>query len=236
MRARHYVATFGRHPIQLEYLKNPMRTTSTRAQPRPILATTRLAADLDAIVESAGRQNSMWGSARVTDKGINDISEHAGVYCFTMPEFALPEERALILHGRTFGRKSTRAQLRVKYVYEARQFGDQNDLVLYVGKASRLRARIKGHLSVNVRATTNQVLRGLIGGSHTSVSKAALGAALIRMRTHARVHFFEHFHSNESTDFRTLDKAGECLVAERDLLEIKLIAKFAPPFNIKAER
>jgi hypothetical protein len=178
----------------------------------------------------------MWATARLTDKEINDISEDAGVYCFTMPEFALPEERALILHGRTFGGKGSRAQLQIKFTYEAQKFGDNDDLVLYVGKAAGLRARIKGHLSVDTRATTNQVLRGIVGGTHTSVRESSLRRALNSMREHARVHFFEHSLPSESIDFRTLAEAGECLVAERDLLEIKLIAKFAPPFNIKAER
>jgi hypothetical protein len=213
-----------------------MPTRKLQVQPRPILATTRLAADLDAIAKSAGDPSSRWASARLTEEGIDDITELAGVYCFTMPKASLPKKRSLILHGRTFGSRGSRSQLRVEFAYEAQQFGNHSGLVLYVGKAARLRARIKGHLSTHPRATTNQVLRGLVAGSHAKASRISLSNALTTLRAHGQVHFYEHCHPSESRDLRGLDEAGECFVAERDLLEIKLIARFAPPFNIKAER
>ena len=40
----------------------------------------------------------------------------------------------------------------------------------------------------------------------------------------------------ENYDPRSDDEVGESHAADRDLLEIKLIARYAPPFNIKAER
>ena len=209
---------------------------TTKALPQAILATTRLAADLDAIVSSAGCVGSRWQCSALSATDVPGISSSAGVYCFVLPEAALPTERALILHGRTFGKKQARRQIQIRFDYQAIQFAGREELVVYVGKAANLRARIKGHLSTHVRATTNQVLRGLVGGPHTAITSAALERARSVLQKLGSVHLVEHFHPNELIDHRTAAEIGECLVAERDLLEIKLIAKYAPPFNIKAER
>ena len=80
------------------------------------------------------------------------------------------------------------------------------------------------------------MLRGLVGKPHTHVTRAALQVARQTLEAHGSVCYKEHFHPYEAADCRTEDHVGECLVAERDLLEIKLIAAYAPPFNIKAER
>ncbi len=109
-------------------------------------------------------------------------------------------------------------------------------MVVYVGKASNIRARIKLHLSTHPQATTNQVLRGLVGKPHTHITRGVIEAAKQTLQANGSIYYMEHFHPNEATDCRLEDHVGESRVAERDLLEIKLIAAHAPPFNIKAER
>lgn len=210
---------------------------STKTPPQPILATTRLTADLDKIVASAANLDSPWKAVSLRDSDITKITKNAGVYCFVLPESALPRERRLVLHGRTFGSRGARRQLQVHFEYQPRKFAYGEGLVVYVGKAARIRARVKGHLSVNAKATTNQVLRGIVGRPHTLITQALLRTARQVLQEHGSVHYIEHFHHNEANaNYRTAADIGECLVAERDLLEIKLIAAYAPPFNIKAER
>jgi hypothetical protein len=200
----------------------------------PILATTKVAADLDQIVASAGSEHAGWRKA--SPNKLEEIPKKPGVYCFVLPESDLPEARMLILHGRTFGPKGKRRQLQIRYHYSAAEFTKGSGLVVYVGKAVNLHGRIKGHLSVDPKATTNQVLRGLVGKPHTAVDSPALEKAKKHLAGHGTVHYFEHCHADEAKDHAKLDDVGECLVAERDLLELKLIARYAPPFNLKAER
>jgi hypothetical protein len=210
------------------------RVKCDRQHPTPILATTKVGADLDHIVASAGRNDSKWCKASIDDLEV--IPQKPGVYYFVLPESDLPKDRVLILHGRTFGSKGKRRQLQIRFDYSAAILTENSDLVVYVGKAVNLRGRIKGHLSVDPKATTNQVLRGLVGKPHTAVNKAGLIDAKKHLVAHGTVYLFEHSHPDEAKDHATLDDVGESLVAERDLLELKLIARYAPPFNIKAER
>jgi hypothetical protein len=207
---------------------------SDKKHPTPILATTRLTADLDRIVALAGSEDAGWRKASL--KMLKEIPQKPGVYCFVLPENDLPRERVLILHGRTFGSKDKRRQLQIRFHYSADTLTEGSGLVVYVGKAVNLHGRIKGHLSINPKATTNQVLRGLVGKQHSAVDSPALKKAKMRVVGHGVVHYFEHCHADEAKDHVKLDDVGECLVAERDLLELKLIAKYAPPFNLKAER
>jgi len=209
---------------------------SSKPLPRPILATTRLMADLDTIVAAAGTMGSSWKEVALKNSGVDTITQNAGVYCFVLPESALPAARRLILHGRTFGRAGAKRQLYVKFNYQPKKLAGRDDLVVYVGKAGNIRARVKGHLSTDIQATTNQVLRGLVGCARTQITARKLEAARRTLQEYGSVHYVEHAHKNESADYRKSTDIGECLVAERDLLEIKLIAAYAPPFNIKAER
>jgi hypothetical protein len=156
-----------------------------KKRPTPILARTRLAADLDRIVAAAGSEDGGWRQAPLNE--LEKIPQTPGVYCFVLPESDLPPERVLILHGRTFGPKGKRRQLQIRFHYKAAAFTEGSGLVVYVGKAVNLHGRIKGHLSVNPKATTNQVLRGLVGKQHTAVDSPALKEAKKRLGGHGTV-------------------------------------------------
>jgi hypothetical protein len=206
-----------------------------RKHPKPVFATTKVTSDLDRIVASVGNEGSGW--CRASLQNLEGIPDNPGVYCFVLPESDLPKERRLILHGRTFGPKDARRQLQFRFEYSATALTRGSDLVIYVGKASNLRARLKSHRSVNRDATTNQVLRGLVGKPYCDLNTSELEGAWKNLIKHGTVYYFKHAHDDEiKNDPATMDEVGQSSVAERDLLEIKLIAKYAPPFNLKAER
>ena len=174
-----------------------------------ILATTRLVADLDQIIASAAEAESLWKVSRLKESDVGAISTNAGVYCFVLPEIALPRKRRLILYGRTFGKKGARRQLQTSFEYHPKKFARGEDLVVYVGKAANIHARIKGHLSVNTKATTNQVLRGLAAQSRRKPTQVELSRARKRLQKLGSVYYHEHFHENESkADYRTAMKIG----------------------------
>ena len=201
---------------------------------KPILATTRLTQGLDHIVEAAGTSEAKWREASL--QAIHGIPQVPGVYCFVLDEEYLPKERMLILHGRSFRPEGNRSQLQFRFHYTASILKEGSGLVIYVGKASNLHGRMKGHLSVNLESTTNQVLRGLSGKRKADLTAKELTASREKLLKNGKIFFFEHYHKDELEDHDRREDVGESLVAERDLLELKLIAKYAPPFNLKAER
>jgi len=67
--------------------------------------------------------------------------------------------------------------------------------------------------------------------------RSNVATALAHLLAEATIYYYELGHAHEfDSDPSEDDDVGESLTADRDLLEIKLIAKYAPPFNIKAER
>lgn len=197
----------------------------------PTIATTALSPNLDRFVASVGKENSTW--KKISIKNLAEAPSSPGIYIFVFPISKLPKSKIIILHGRTSGKKANKKQIQFRFNYITNPLRKGADGVIYVGKTSNLKKRLKGHLSENVRATTNQVLRGLSGQSSHSVRKNHLHAAKDLLSKWGSVFYLEHSHADEKP---ALKINGQSFVADRDLLEIKLIAKYAPPFNIKAER
>jgi hypothetical protein len=166
---------------------------SVKQHPKPVLATTRLAADLDRIVSAVGNQGMGWRKAPLLRAHLPTISQNPGVYLFLLPRQVLPETRVIILHGRTFGRTSSRRQLQIEFSYQAKLLENSDSMVVYVGKASNIRARIKLHLSTHPQATTNQVLRGLVGKPHTHITRGVLEEAKQTLQANGSIYYMEHF-------------------------------------------
>lgn len=208
---------------------------SQKRPPKPVAGNTKLAHELDAIVDSVGKKGSGWESIDLPN--ISSITDEPGVYLFTLPSDDRHGQGSLILHGRTFGRKKRRRQLRIKFTYSAQKLEGTNRLVLYVGKAANLRSRLKNHLNTRDDSTTSQMLRGIASQAVYHGEEPDVQSALDHIQKVATIYFYTLGHANEQRhDPRGVDDVGESFAADRDLLEIKLIAKFAPPFNIKAER
>jgi hypothetical protein len=90
--------------------------------------------------------------------------------------------------------------------------------VVYVGRTTALLERWRGHLSRGERKDGGQVKFGLVDCGLYNDTDTALRA----LRTHARILYV------------VLPGPANC--ANRDVLEMSLCARFAPPFNIKSER
>jgi hypothetical protein len=91
-------------------------------------------------------------------------------------------------------------------------------MVVYVGKASNLHQRLQGHFGTGATSTLVQVQNGLVE-SETCQDRPS---AISFMLEHAVIVYRE--------------LSGDANVANRDLLELSLVAAFAPPFNVKSER
>ncbi len=90
--------------------------------------------------------------------------------------------------------------------------------VVYVGKTGNLHWRWRGHLGHGQRKDGGQVKFGLVDCQVAP----DLEFALEQLRENARI------------IYTVLDGPDQC--ANRDVLEMSLCARFAPPFNIKSER
>jgi hypothetical protein len=91
--------------------------------------------------------------------------------------------------------------------------------VVYVGRTTNLQRRIKLHLSRGKPKDGGQVKFGLI---NCGLFEGDMDAALCAMREKSRV------------IYTSLPGRDNC--ANRDILEMSLCARLAPPFNIKSER
>jgi len=91
-------------------------------------------------------------------------------------------------------------------------------IVVYVGKTTGLAKRFSDHLRGGGRSTANQVLCGLVD----SECLPSIDEALRTTKRDATIIYCE-LPGDENT-------------ANRDLLEHRMCADFAPPFNIKSER
>ncbi len=206
---------------------------SEKPKAKPVKGTTRLTMDLDAIVAAAGEGD--WRSVRANE--ISGITKRPGVYLFTLPEKDRHGHGRLTLYGRTFGAKGMRRQLQIEFAYAAQKLEGTSQLILYAGKAANLRDRLKNHLNLREDSTTSQMLSGLASQAVHHGEERNVAAALAHLLAEATIYYYELGHAHEcDRDPREDDEVGESLTADRDLLEIKLIAKYAPPFNIKAER
>jgi predicted GIY-YIG superfamily endonuclease len=90
--------------------------------------------------------------------------------------------------------------------------------VVYVGRTTDLRRRWREHLTRGQRKDGGQVKYGLVDCGVRRDTDAALKA----LRKNARI------------VYTVLPGPENC--ANRDVLEMALCARFAPPFNIKSER
>lgn len=89
---------------------------------------------------------------------------------------------------------------------------------MYIGRTSNLSQRWRGHFTPGKRKDGGQVKYGLID----SEVEPDIHSALRALRENARI------------VYPVLPGPENC--ANRDVLEVSLIARFGPPFNIKSER
>lgn len=142
---------------------------------------------------------------------LKDIRDQGGNYAFLFPTHFFESERQIHLDGP--------AQRKIPFFFSTVTHPPTEGLfVAYVGKASNLYQRFQWHFGLAKKSTVAQVQFGLVK------------SGVCRDRQHAVNFMLEH----ATIAFRVL--SGDTQAANRDLLELSLCAKLAPPFNIKSER
>ncbi len=150
------------------------------------------------------------GSSR-TWKELEHVKERGGNYAFLFPKVLFAQDREIQLDGP--------AGAKLPFRFTASDFETIDGLVVaYVGKAANLHQRFQWHFSAANINTGAQVQYGLVKSGVSPDREAA-----IRLMLEQAVIVYLELHGDEN-------------VANRDLLELKLCARFGPPFNIKAER
>jgi|SRR5665213_715364 len=142
-----------------------------------------------------------------------DLEGIGGVYAILLPTKWFHPSRTLPLHAphRHKGEK-------IQFEFVLQDFAGDGYGVAYVGKTINLRQRWRGHLMPGERKDGGQVKFGLLDcGVHSTKEEA-----LRDLRINARIVYTK------------LSGPDQC--ANRDLLEMALCARLAPPFNIKSER
>ena len=134
-----------------------------------------------------------------------------GNYAFLFPAADFQEDQVIALDG-PGGRK-------IPFIFSSStQPTVDGLLVAYVGKAANLHQRFRWHFGLAKKNTGAQVQYGLVKAG----ACADRGLAVDRMLRHCVIVYRE--------------LSGDENAANRDLLELSLCARFAPPFNIKSER
>jgi hypothetical protein len=141
------------------------------------------------------------------------VTKMGGVYAVLLPCAWFTPTRTILLHA-----PHTHHQPTIPYEFTLQPLDGSLEGVVYIGRTSNLAQRWRGHLSRGERKDGGQVKFGLMDcGLHLDLDEA-----LRSLRTHAHI------------VYTVLPGPENC--ANRDVLEMSLCARFAPPFNIKSER
>ncbi len=144
-------------------------------------------------------------------KPLRHVRKKGGVYAFLFPEVHFAEDRQIQLDGP--------ARRLIPFHFSTRNHPPVGGyFVAYVGKASNLLQRLQWHFNLAQSTTVAQVQFGLIKSG-------------ISRDRHEAVEFMLQHGQIVYREF-----SGDTHVANRDLIEMSIFAKFAPPFNIKSER
>ncbi len=149
-----------------------------------------------------------WGS-------LAHVHQQGGVYVFTLPASLFPKTCVIQLHP-----PHSHKGVKIPFEFTVNpQIGSDGWSVVYVGRTIDLKRRFRGHLLSGGRNDGGQVKYGLID---CGVCSGDEKSALRMLRANGRI------------IYTVLTGPDQC--ANRDLLEMSLCARFAPPFNIKSER
>jgi hypothetical protein len=144
---------------------------------------------------------------------IKHLVERGGVYAILLPADWFSPSRTLPLHAP----QRYKGEM-INFEFDLPTFTADGYGIIYVGRTMDLYKRIRQHLSHGERSAGGQVKYGLYDCGLYADPDAALHA----LRKHGRI------------VFTILSGSENC--ANRDLLEMSLCVRFAPPFNIKSER
>lgn len=156
-------------------------------------------------------------SKRAEANGTRDWSplrhckEKGGVYAFIFPGNLFSTTCRIHLHS------PNKQTIPFEFSSHPELLLSDGRMVVYVGRSANLLDRIQGHFGLRENSTLTQVRNGLV---NAKICKNNRDAVLF-MLEHATLAYTE------------LD--GTINVANRDVIEVALWAKYMTPFNIKSE-
>ena len=152
------------------------------------------------------------GRGKRSWKCIWELDGKAGLYAFLLP-------RSLFQRRHTF-RLDGPARKKLPFAFSARdlQAVQRKYFVAYVGRTSNLLSRLQLHFHATKKSTAAQVRKALVSCGCVESPELALDFIL----------------QNGLIVYRVLKGDGN--VANRDIVEVALWAKYMCPFNIKSER
>jgi hypothetical protein len=161
-----------------------------------------------------------WADLR-GDHGMNwqlwhHLHEAGAIYAIFLPHHHFAEERTIHLYSKRINGQPTTVEFAFRPVAWPLQGG--RFALIYIGRTAGLLSRLKTHFRANERRTGGQVKHGLRDAQICESDQAA--SILVE---NEGVIAFHVLRGTEQT-------------ANRDIIEASLIAKYHPPFNIKAER
>jgi hypothetical protein len=156
--------------------------------------------------DSNGRFLSDWSTTKHLD-GLG------GVYVILLPHHWFSPLRTLHLHA-----PHKHEGNGIPFEFSVTDFTGDGYGIVYVGRTTNLRQRWRGHFCQGQRKDGGQVKYGMLDCGVAIDCTSALRD----LRQHARI------------IYTVLTGPEQC--ANRDILELSLCARFAPPFNIKSER
>jgi hypothetical protein len=143
-----------------------------------------------------------------------DDKKIGAVYAFLLPHSLFRTEKMIHLYGRRHRGNPTLIPFR----FVAEKLHGTNMMVAYVGRTANLWQRIQWHFSSDTINTAGQVQYGLCDSR--ICRKRAAAQWLMLQEAQILYHILR----------------DDAETANRDMIEVSLIAKYFPPFNIKAER
>jgi hypothetical protein len=145
-------------------------------------------------------------------KCIQSLNRQAGLYAFLLPRAKFRNRYKFRLHGP--------AKRRLPFAFSADDLpsATKAHFVAYVGRTSNLLSRFKLHFHATKKTTAAQVRKALIECGFVKNTRQAIDFIL----QHGLI-VFCRVPGNEN-------------VANRDIIEVALWAKYRCPFNIKSER
>jgi len=143
------------------------------------------------------------------------IGPEAGLYAFLLPKSEFNEPFTFQLYGPRKNGEARRVPFKVDVKYLDSVLGDR--FVAYVGRSANLRKRLQWHFHATKNSTAAQVREALCHARQCEIRDA-----LRFMVEHACVAYYR--------------LPGDLNVANRDIVEVALWAKYLSPFNIKSER
>src|SRR5258708_236769 len=146
---------------------------------------------------------------------LEHCKEKGGVCAFLFSEYLFSTARRTALHAPQ--KNKGKQTIQFEFSSHSVLLLSNGCMVAYVGRSANLLDRVQGHFSSSKKSTLAQVPYGLVNSKTCGTSANAVRFIL----DHATLAYAE------------LD--GSINVANRDVIEVALWAKYMAPFNIKSE-